>query len=200
MQTIICLDLEGVLVPEVWHGVAERTGIDELRATTRDIPDYDVLMKQRLKLLNENGLTVDLIQEVISKIQPLEGAQKFLNELRKDYEVIILSDTFYEFATPLMAHLNFPTLFCHELIIEEGVIKGYKLRMQDQKKHAVVALKNLKFNVITAGDSYNDINMLREADKGVLFRPPEHIEKEFPEFSVITEYTELREFIDKNVA
>ena len=167
---IACLDLEGVLIPEIWINVAEKTGIQELLATTRDIPDYDVLMTQRLRILEENGLTILVIQEVIDSLGPLEGAKDFLDWLKSEFQVVILSDTFYEFAKPLMRQLDFPTLFCLRLGIDEsGKIEAYHLRMPDQKREAVKRFHELNFQVIASGDSYNDTTMLSEADQGILF-------------------------------
>ncbi|NOU35277.1 MAG: bifunctional phosphoserine phosphatase/homoserine phosphotransferase ThrH [Kiritimatiellaceae bacterium] len=189
---IACLDLEGVLVPEIWINVAERTGIKELRATTRDIPDYDVLMKQRLKILDQHGLKLADIQQVISGMGPLPGAHEFLNRLREKFQVIILSDTFYDFAAPLMKQLGHPTLLCHRLKIDgEGRVADYHLRMPDQKREAVKALHQLKFKVIAAGDSYNDTSMLAEADAGILFCPPQNVIEQFPQFPVTTSYNDL---------
>jgi phosphoserine/homoserine phosphotransferase len=190
---IACLDLEGVLVPEIWINVAERTGIEELRLTTRDIPDYDQLMRRRLEILERNQLGLPDIQEVIGGMSPLEGAGDFLGWLRERFEVIILSDTFYDFAEPLMRQLGWPTLFCHSLDIDaRGRIADYRLRQADQKRQAVMALRGLNFRVIASGDSYNDTSMLSEADAGILFRPPENVIHEFPQFPVTTEYPELR--------
>ncbi|HKL21618.1 MAG TPA: bifunctional phosphoserine phosphatase/homoserine phosphotransferase ThrH [Tichowtungia sp.] len=195
---IACLDLEGVLIPEIWINVAERTGVDALRATTRDIPDYDVLMRQRLKVLEENNLKLADIQEVIAGMGPLDGAREFLDELRHLFQVIILSDTFYDFAAPLMKQLGHPTLFCHRLgIDEQGRVADYHLRMPDQKREAVKALHGLNFNVIAAGDSYNDTSMLREADAGILFCPPQNVIDEFPQFPVTVTYTELMAAFEK---
>jgi phosphoserine/homoserine phosphotransferase len=189
---IACLDLEGVLVPEIWINVAERTGIKELRATTRDIPDYDVLMKQRLKILDQHGLKLADIQQVIAGMGPLPGAHEFLNRLRERFQVIILSDTFYDFAAPLMKQLGHPTLLCHRLKIDgEGRVADYHLRMPDQKREAVKALHHLKFKVIAAGDSYNDTSMLAEADAGILFCPPKNVIEQFPQFPVTTSYNDL---------
>ncbi|MEM1441558.1 MAG: bifunctional phosphoserine phosphatase/homoserine phosphotransferase ThrH [Verrucomicrobiota bacterium] len=190
---IACLDLEGVLIPEIWINVAKKTGIDELLATTRDIPDYDVLMTQRLRILEENGLTIHDVQEVIDSLGPLEGAKDFLDWLKSEMQVVILSDTFYEFAKPLMRQLGFPTLFCHKLgIDEEGKIAAYHLRMPDQKREAVKRFHELKFQCIAAGDSYNDTTMLGEADRGILFCPPQNVIDEFPQFPVATNYEELK--------
>jgi len=189
---IACLDLEGVLVPEIWINVAERTGIDALRATTRDIPDYDVLMRQRLALLDEHNLKLADIQNVIDGMGPMEGAREFLDGLRHNFQVIILSDTFYDFAAPLMKQLGYPTLLCHRLHIDEdGRVADYKLRMPDQKREAVMSLHHLRFKVIAAGDSYNDTSMLGEADAGILFSPPQNVIDEFPQFPVTLTYDEL---------
>ncbi len=194
----ICLDLEGVLVPEIWISVAERTGIEALRATTRDIPDYRQLMDQRLKILDRHGLAIGDIQEVIGALTPLAGAADFLEALRARYQVVILSDTFYEFAAPLMRQLKSPTLLCHRLEIDDdGRIGGYRLRMADHKRQAVRAFKNLNFHVMAAGDSYNDTSMLIEADRGFLFRPPENVINEFPQFPVLREYDELLAAFDE---
>jgi phosphoserine/homoserine phosphotransferase len=198
---LVCLDLEGVLIPEIWINVAERTGIDDLRVTTRDIPDYDELMTHRLGVLARNDLRMPLIQSVIDAMGPLEGARDFLDRLRGRYQVIILSDTFYEFATPLMRQLGWPTLFCHRLEVDgEGRVVNYHLRQQDQKRKAVSAFKGLNFRVVAAGDSYNDTAMLAEADAGILFRPPDNVIREFPQFPVTRSYPELEQEIDKAVA
>lgn len=190
---LACLDLEGVLVPEVWINVAERTGIAALRRTTRDEPDYDVLMRYRLDILAEHGLGLPEIQEVIGGMEPLPGAAGFLDWLRERFPVIILSDTFYEFAAPLMRQLGWPTLFCHRLEVDvRGRLTGYRLRQRDQKRRAVRALRGLEFAVIAAGDSYNDTAMLAEADAGILFRPPDNVIREFPQFPVTTGYDGLR--------
>ena len=194
---VVCLDLEGVLVPEIWILFAEKTGITELKATTRDIPDYDELMGQRLSLLDENNLKLGDIQRVISEMAPLPGAEHFLDSLRETYQVIILSDTFYEFAQPLMSQLNWPTLFCHRLkVSRDDEVHGYTLRQTDHKRQSVDALKRLNFKVYAAGDSYNDTTMLKEADAGFLFRAPENVIKEFPQFPVTNDYAELRQFFD----
>ncbi|MCP4006948.1 MAG: bifunctional phosphoserine phosphatase/homoserine phosphotransferase ThrH [bacterium] len=193
---IACLDLEGVLIPEIWINVAERTGISELRRTTRDEPDYDKLMKYRLGILDEHGLGIAQIQEVIDTLDPLEGAPEFLDWLREGFQPIILSDTFYQFAAPLMRKLGHPTLFCHDLEIEsDGRISNYRLRMPDQKRAAVESIRALNFNVIATGDSYNDTSMLSAAHAGILFCPPENVVREFPQFPVTSGYDELaREF------
>jgi len=190
---IACLDLEGVLVPEIWINVAERTGIEELRLTTRDIPDYDELMTRRLGVLERHGIGIAEIQDVIGGMQPLEGATGFLDWLRERFQVLILSDTFYDFAAPLMRQLGWPTLFCHKLGLDaRGRIASYHLRQDDQKRRSVKALHELAFRVIAAGDSYNDTTMLAEADAGILFRPPDNVIREFPQFPVTTSYEELR--------
>jgi phosphoserine/homoserine phosphotransferase len=191
---IICLDLEGVLVPEIWIGVAERTGIDELRLTTRDISDYDVLMKRRIEILHENGLLMGDIHEVIDSLDPLPGARDLLARLRVSVQVAIISDTFYQFAEPLMRKLDWPSLYCNNLEIDgQGRITGYRLRQPDQKRQAVLAFKGLNFQVTAAGDSYNDISMLTEAHAGVLFRPPEKLVAEYPQFPVTHSHEELYE-------
>ena len=191
---IACLDLEGVLIPEIWIKFAERTGIDDLRATTRDIPDYDMLMGQRLRILDEHNLRIADIQQVIDEMGPLKGASDFLNWLRARFQVVILSDTFYEFAAPLMRQLGWPTLLCHRLAIdEEGRIAGYRLRQADPKRKAVQAFHGLGYRVIAAGDSYNDTTMLTEADAGILFRPPQNVIDDFPQFPVTQSYAELQE-------
>ena len=194
---IAALDLEGVLIPEIWIGFAEKTGIKELRATTRDIPDYDELMQQRLQLLKDNNLGLIDIQEVIGVMTPMDGAHEFVNWLKKRFQVIILSDTFYEFSEPLMRQLNYPTLFCHRLIVDElGVITGYKLRQKDPKRQCVKAFHKLNFRVIASGDSYNDTTMLSEADAGILFRAPENVISEFSQYPAVHNYEELkREFL-----
>jgi phosphoserine/homoserine phosphotransferase len=190
---IVCLDLEGVLVPEIWINVALKTGIDELKMTTREMPDYDALMTRRLAILDQHKLTIHDIQGVIDKMGPLEGAVNFVAWLRERCQVIILSDTFYQFAQPLMRQLGFPTLFCNQLEIDQaGRIVNYHMRMQNQKKHSVTALKSLNFHVLAAGDAYNDTAMLREAHAGFFFRPPEHLPKEFPQFPVTKTYAELQ--------
>ncbi len=190
---IACLDLEGVLVPEIWINVAAGTGIEELRRTTRDEPDYDRLMQGRLAILERHGLGLPDIQRVIAAIRPLEGAGAFLDWLRERMQVLILSDTFTEFAQPLMAQLGYPCLFCNSLEVDErGRIRDYRLRIADGKRKAVMALKLLNFRVIAAGDSYNDTSMLGEADAGILFRPPDNVIRDFPQFPVTRSYDELR--------
>ncbi|HEU5082413.1 MAG TPA: bifunctional phosphoserine phosphatase/homoserine phosphotransferase ThrH [Acidimicrobiales bacterium] len=190
-QTLVTLDLEGVLVPEIWVAVADRTGIDALRRTTRDEPDYDVLMQYRLGVLAEHGLTMSLVADVIDGLGPLPGAREFLDELRSRSQVIILSDTFEQFAAPLMRHLGMPTIFCHRLVVEGDRIAGYRLRQPDQKRCSVRAFRQLEYKVIAAGDSYNDTTMLAEADAGFLFRAPDNVIAEFPQFPACTEYDEL---------
>ena len=198
---IVCLDLEGVLVPEIWISFAERTGIPEFRRTTRDEPNYDTLMKYRLGLLAEHGLGLPDIQKVICAMGPLPGAREFLDKLREDCEVIILSDTFYEFAHPLMRQLAWPTLFCHSLETDAaGRVVNYHLRMPEQKREAVKRLREMNFRVVAAGDSYNDTAMLGEADAGILFHPPENVIREFPQYPVTRSYAELRSEIDRAFA
>ncbi len=190
---IACLDLEGVLIPEIWINVAKATKIDELLITTRDEPDYDKLMRNRLRILAEHKLTLGDIQRVIGAMRPLDGAKAFLDRLRQQYQVIILSDTFYQFAAPLLAQLDYPCLFGNSLIVDaEDRVTGYQLRLQDGKRKAVMALKLLNFQVVAAGDSYNDTTMLDEADVGILFCPPENVIREFPQFQVTRTYTELQ--------
>ncbi len=191
---IACLDLEGVLIPEVWINVAEKTGIDALRATTRDIPDYDELMQQRLRILDEHELGIRDIQEVIDTMAPLEGAADGLEWLRSNFQVVILSDTFYEFAEPCMRKRGWPTLLCHKLGIDDrGRITDYHIRQKDPKRQSVKAFHSLNYRCIATGDSYNDTTMLSEADAGVLFRPPQNVIDEFPQFPVATSYTALSE-------
>ena len=198
---LVCLDLEGVLVPEIWIEFSARTGIPELRRTTRDEPNYDTLMKFRLELLKKHRLGLPDIQRVIAEMGPMEGAKDFLDALRRDFQVIILSDTFYEFAMPLMAQLGMPTLFCHKLEADTaGFVVNYHLRMPDQKREAVARFKQINFKVIAAGDSYNDTAMLGEAHAGILFHPPQNVIDEFPQFPVTNSYAELRAEIDKAAA
>jgi len=195
---LVCLDLEGVLVPEIWIEFSKRTGIAALSRTTRDEPNYDKLMTFRLDLLKQHKLGLPDIQKVIAEMGPMPGARDFLDALRRDYQVIILSDTFYEFAMPLMAQLGMPTLFCHKLEADaNGFLVAYHLRMANQKKEAVQRFKELRFQVIAAGDSYNDTAMLGEAHAGILFHPPQNVIDEFPQFPVTMNYTELRQQIDK---
>ncbi len=198
---IACLDLEGVLVPEIWIDFAERTGIDGLKATTRDIADYDVLMQQRLRLLEEHQLGLPDIQEVIADMKPLPGAAEFLDWLRARFQVVILSDTFYEFAAPLMKQLGYPTLLCHKLDIDkQGKVVDYKLRQANPKRQAVLSFKSLYYRIIAAGDSYNDTTMLSEADAGILFHAPDNVIAEFPQFPAVHTFDDLKkEFIKASV-
>lgn len=199
--SIVTLDLEGVLVPEIWIAFAEATRIPELRLTTRDVPDYDVLMRGRLKILEQHNLKLTDIQRVIGTLRPLEGALDFLTELRTITQVIILSDTFAEFAQPLMRQLNWPTLFCHTLDISgNGRVVNYRLRQNDQKRHAVAALKSLNYKVIAAGDSFNDTAMLAEADVGFLFHAPQPIKEQFPQFKAFETYADLLGAIKRAMA
>ncbi len=191
---LACLDLEGVLIPEIWIEFADKTGIDELRATTRDIPDYDVLMKQRLALLDQHGMKIQDIQEVIATLSPLAGAVEFTDWLRERFQLIILSDTFYEFSAPLMKQLGWPTLFCHRLITDAaGRVVDYKLRQKDPKRCSVKALHSLQYRVIAAGDSYNDTTMLAEAEVGILFHAPQNVIDEFPQFEAVHTYEDLKQ-------
>ena len=194
---IACLDLEGVLVPEIWIAFAQMTGIAELKATTRDIADYDVLMKQRLRLLDAHGLGLAEIQKVIAGLRPLEGATDFLDWMKERFQVVIISDTFYEFSQPLMRQLGWPTLLCHRLVVDDaGRVAGYTLRQKDAKRQCVKAFRELHFRVIAAGDSYNDSAMLEEADAGILFRAPDNVIAEFPQYPAVHSYDVLRqEFI-----
>lgn len=193
-MTIACLDLEGVLIPEIWINLAEKTGIAELKLTTRDIADYDELMGKRLGILDRNGLTLKDIQEVVASMDPLDGAGDFLKWLQNQVEVIILSDTFREFAMPLIAKLGNPTMFCHSLSVdyETYQIKDYVLRQDDQKRKAVIALKSLNFRVISMGDSYNDLSMLEEAHSGIFFKPTKRITEEYPDYPVVQNYEDLK--------
>ncbi len=195
-MNIVCLDLEGVLIPEIWLGVAERTGESRLTKTTRDIPVYDDLMQYRLGILDETGIGIDVVQDVISGLEPLPGAADFLDELRRRYQVAILSDTFYEFAMPLMAKLDHPFLLCHRLEVEAGRITGYKLRQPDPKRASVQAFHNLRYRVTAAGDSYNDVAMLEEADAGIFFCAPDNVLNEFPQYPHATDYAALLEMIE----
>lgn len=196
-QTIVTLDLEGVLVPEIWVAVAETTGIDALRRTTRDEPDYDVLMRGRLALLDQHGLDLALIQEVIASLGPLPGAREFLDRLRERTQVIILSDTFEEFAQPLMRQLGWPTIFCHRLVIEAGRVAGYTLRQPNQKQRSVEALRALNYRVLAAGDSFNDVTMLQAADHGFFFHAPPAIQAQFPQFPAYETYDDLLAAVGK---
>jgi phosphoserine/homoserine phosphotransferase len=198
---IACLDLEGVLVPEIWIDFAERTGIEALKATTRDIPDYDVLMSQRLQILKDNGLKLQDIQAVIADISPLEGAADFIDWLRERFQVVILSDTFYEFSAPLMKQLGWPTLFCHRLESDqEGNVINYHLRQKDPKRQSVKAFHSLQYRVIAAGDSYNDTTMLSEAEVGILFHAPQNVKDEFPQFISVDTFADLKQaFLNASV-
>jgi phosphoserine/homoserine phosphotransferase len=190
---LACLDLEGVLIPEIWIAFAEETGIEELKATTRDIPDYDQLMQQRLRILDQHGLTLPQIQDTISRLSPLEGAVEFVDWLRERFQLVILSDTFYEFAQPLMRQLGFPALLCHKLEVnEEGRIVGYTLRQRDPKRQSVRAFQLLNYRVIAAGDSYNDTTMLTQAEAGILFHAPDNVIREFPQFPAVHTYEDLK--------
>ena len=192
-----CLDLEGVLIPEIWIAFAEKTGIEELKKTTRDEPDYDVLMKFRLNILQQHKLGLNEIQEVISTLSPLEGAGEFLDWLRERFQVVILSDTFYEFAMPLMQQLGYPTLLCHKLQVEsDGRVSNYLLRQANHKRQSIVAFKSLYYRTIAAGDSYNDTTMLNEADAGILFKAPRNVIDEFPQYPAVHSYADLKkEFV-----
>ncbi|MDX2470279.1 MAG: bifunctional phosphoserine phosphatase/homoserine phosphotransferase ThrH [SAR324 cluster bacterium] len=193
-----CLDLEGVLIPEVWVNVAEKTGIEKLKLTTRDIVDYNELMTLRLKIVEEHGLTLQDIQEVISTLKPFDGAVEFLAWLREECQVLILSDTFEEFAIPFMRQLNMPCIFCHSLVVDEaGHIKDYKLRIDDPKRRAVEAFQGLNYKIIAAGDSYNDTSMLKAADQGIFFKPPASIAAQFPQFPVAQDYDAFKSEIQK---
>ena len=195
MQSIVTLDLEGVLVPEIWIAVAQKTRIPELLRTTRDEPDYDKLMLGRLKILDAHGLKLSDIQDVISSLLPLPGGKAFLDELRANVQVIILSDTFEQFARPLMRELDWPTLFCHRLVVENDRITGYQLRQPDQKRKSVAALRSLNYNVVAAGDSFNDTSMLAEANTGFLFHAPDNVKQQFPQFPAFDTYTDLMKAI-----
>jgi phosphoserine/homoserine phosphotransferase len=199
-QSIVTLDMEGVLTPEIWIAVAEKTGIPELRRTTRDEPDYDKLMNYRIGIMDQHGIKLSHIQEVIGTLRPLPGALEFLNELRAQVQTIILSDTFEQFAQPLMRQLNWPTLFCHRLLVESDRITGYQLRQPDQKRKSVAALKSLNYRVIAAGDSYNDTSMLGEANVGFLIHAPENVKREFPQFKPVESHAELLKEIKQELA
>ena len=194
-QSIVTLDMEGVLTPEIWIAVAEKTGIPELRRTTRDEPDYDKLMRGRIALLDRHGLKLSDIQAVIGSLSPLPGAKEFLDELRTIVQVVILSDTFEQFAAPLIRQLNFPTLLCHRLVVENDCIVDYQLRIREQKREAVAAFKRMNYNVIAGGDSFNDTAMLAEADRGILFRAPANVIAQFPQFPSVTEYADFMRLI-----
>jgi phosphoserine/homoserine phosphotransferase len=190
---IVCLDLEGVLIPEIWIEFSQRAGIPELAKTTRDEPDYDKLMRGRIEILGRHSLGLPDIQNVIAGMRPLEGAREFLDWLRAERQVVILSDTYYQFAAPLMRSLGNPTLFCHELVVDpDGRVRDYRLRLPDQKRAAVRTFRQLNFHTVAAGDSYNDTSMLAEADAGILFRPPAKVAAEFPQYPVARDYDALR--------
>lgn len=198
-MNIVCLDLEGVLIPEIWIAFAEKTGVDALKRTTRDEPDYDTLMRYRLDILDREGFKLADIQEVIGTLEPLPGAKEFVEWVTSETRLVILSDTFSQFAGPLMAKLGNPTLFCHELVINsDDRIADYKLRLKDHKRKAVEAFRTLNFDTIAAGDSYNDLSMIDSAAKGILFRPPERLVKERPELPVAESHAELRTMIEEN--
>src|SRR6185436_7674577 len=199
-QSIVTFDMEGVLTPEIWIAIAEKTKIPELRRTTRDEPDYDKLMRYRIEILDRHGIKLSHIQEVIGTLKPLPGGKEFLGELRAMVQVIILSDTFEQFAQPLMKQLNWPTLFCHRLIVENDRIAGYQLRQPNQKQKSVAALKSLNYNVISAGDSYNDTAMLAEANVGFLIHAPEKVKKEFPQFKSVESHAKLLQLIKHTLA
>ena len=192
-QCVVTLDLEGVLAPEIWIAVAEKTGIEDLRLTTRDIPDYDVLMKGRIKIMDRDGLKLSTIQDVIRNLGLLKGAREFMDTLRDEAQVIILSDTFQEFAYPIMQNLGMPTIFCHNLVVENDMIKGYHLRLNDQKTKVVKSLQDLNFKVFASGDSFNDTGMLKQADKGCFFCAPDSIVAQFPQLDSTKTYAELLE-------
>jgi phosphoserine/homoserine phosphotransferase len=197
---ILCSDLEGVFVPEVWINVAEKTGIEELRRTTRDEPDYNLLMRNRMKILDQHGLKLHDIQHVIAQICPLPGANDFIDWVKERTQLIVVSDTFIQFADPLMKQLGRPTLFCHTLIMDESNrIIDYRLRQPDPKRKTVEALQGLKYQVIAMGDSYNDISMLKQADVGILFRPPQNVISDFPEFPVVTDYEKLKKILERYI-
>ena len=198
-QALVTLDMEGVLTPEIWIAVAEKTGIGELRRTTRDEPDYDKLMQGRLAILDQHGLKLSDIQKVIATLELLPGARAFMDALRSQVQVLILSDTFEQFAAPFMRQLGMPTLLCHTLIVENDKIVNYKLRLPDQKREAVAAFKKLNYRVIAAGDSFNDTSMLKEADAGFLFHAPDNIKAQFPEFKAVDEFDDLLALINKAI-
>ena len=199
-QSIVTLDMEGVLTPEIWIAVSEKTGIPDLRRTTRDEPDYDKLMCGRLAILDQHGLKLSDIQAVIGTLAPLPGAREFLDELRSLVQVVILSDTFEQFATPLLRQLNWPTLLCHRLIVEDDRITGYQLRIREQKREAVAAFKRMNYNVIAGGDSFNDTAMLGEADTGILFHAPGNVVQQFPQFPAVETYADFMGLIKRGMA
>jgi phosphoserine/homoserine phosphotransferase len=199
-QSIVTLDMEGVLTPEIWIAVAEKTGIPELRRTTRDEPDYDKLMRGRLAILDQHGLKLSDIQGCIGQLSPLPGAKEFLDELRTFVQVVILSDTFEQFAAPLLRQLNFPTLLCHRLVVENDCIVDYQLRIREQKREAVAAFKRMNYNVIAGGDSFNDTAMLSEAQTGILFRAPDGVKVQFPQFPAVETYPDFMRLIREAMA
>jgi phosphoserine/homoserine phosphotransferase len=199
-QSIVTLDMEGVLTPEIWIAVAEKTGIPELRRTTRDEPDYDKLMRGRLALLDKHGLKLSEIQQVVGTLSPLDGAKEFLDELRSFVQVIILSDTFEQFAAPLLRQLGWPTLLCHRLVVENDRIVNYQLRIREQKREAVAAFKRMNYHVISGGDSFNDTAMLKEANVGLLFHAPDAVKKQFPQFKAVETYADLMRLIKAAMA
>jgi len=199
-QSIVTLDMEGVLTPEIWIAVSEKTGIPELRRTTRDEPDYDKLMRGRLAILDQHGLKLSDIQNVIGTLRPLPGAKEFLDELRSFVQVVILSDTFEQFATPLLRQLNWPTLLCHRLVVEDDHIVDYQLRIREQKREAVAAFKRMNYHVIAGGDSFNDTKMLAEANVGILFRAPDGVKQQFPQFPAVETYRDLMALIKQEMA
>jgi phosphoserine/homoserine phosphotransferase len=199
-QSIVTLDMEGVLTPEIWIAVSEKTGIPELRRTTRDEPDYDKLMCGRIDLLSRHGLKLSDIQAVIGSLSPLPGAKEFLDELRTIVQVVILSDTFEQFATPLLRQLDYPTLLCHRLVVENDCIVNYQLRIREQKREAVAAFRRMNYNVIAGGDSFNDTAMLAEADRGILFRAPANVISQFPQFPAVETYADLTRLIREAMA
>ncbi|MGA2512662.1 MAG: bifunctional phosphoserine phosphatase/homoserine phosphotransferase ThrH [Candidatus Limnocylindrales bacterium] len=199
-QSIVVLDMEGVLTPEIWIAVSEKTGIRELRRTTRDEPDYDKLMLGRLAILDQHGLKLSDIQDVIGTLRPLPGAKEFLDELRQIVQVVILSDTFEQFAAPLLRQLDWPVLLCHRLVVEDDHIVDYQLRIREQKREAVTAFRRLNYNVIAGGDSFNDTAMLGEAHQGILFRAPESVKKQFPQFPAVETYADLMTLIRQAIS
>ena len=199
-QTLVALDAEGVLIPEIWVAIAEATGVPELQRTTRDEPDYDVLMKGRLAVLADHGITMSYINEVIDGLDALPGACAFLDALRERTQVVIVSDTFEQFGVPMMCHLNRPTMLCHRLVVEDDMIVDYQLRMPDPKRRAVEAFQSLNYRVVAAGDSYNDTTMLTQADAGFLFHAPDNVIAEFPQFPALDTYDELLDAITKAIA
>lgn len=198
---VVCLDLEGVLIPEIWINVAEKEGVEELKLTTRDISDYDVLMRKRIGILKENNITIRDIQALISEMDPLPGAKDFLDSLRERTQVFLLSDTFRQFANPLMRKLDYPTLLCNSLVIDsEGYITDYEMRQQDGKRKAVDAIRSMGYNIVAAGDSYNDISMLKNADAGILFKSPQNVIDEYPQFPTAFDYDELNAQLSKYIS